>query len=63
MQSPSDFKIKKGFTKYSFRVAMQNKLPDEITWRKDQQGFINPQDEWIKNQLKDRILGDYFCEV
>ena len=62
MQSPSDFKIKKGFTKYSFRVAMQNKLPDEITWRKDKQGFINPQDEWIKNQLKDRILGDYFCK-
>ena len=60
MQSPSNFKIKKGFTKYSFRIAMQNKLPHEITWRKDKQGFINPQDEWIKNQLKENILEDYF---
>ena len=27
---------------------------------KDKQGFINPQDEWIKNQLKENILEDYF---
>ena len=32
---------------------MKNKLPADITWRRDKQGFINPQSEWIKNELKE----------
>ena len=38
---------------------MQNKLPHEITGEKILRVY-KPQDEWIKNQLKENILEDYF---
>ncbi|GAB7388786.1 asparagine synthase (glutamine-hydrolyzing) [Bacillaceae bacterium] len=56
-----DFKLKDGWTKYIFRKAMEPYLPKEIVWRKDKQGFINPQSEWLKNDLKKGVL-EYFKE-
>ena len=30
--------------------------PHKINWRKDKQGFVNPQEEWLKNELKPEVL-------
>ncbi len=51
----TDMKIKDGWTKYVFRKAMEDFLPAKIAWRKDKQGFVNPQSEWLKNELKGKV--------
>lgn len=53
---PVETKLYKGWTKYIFRKAMAPFLPKEITWRKDKQGFINPQSEWLKDRLRNEVL-------
>lgn len=35
---------------------MEPYLPPSIVWRKDKQGFINPQSEWLKHELRDQVL-------
>lgn len=45
---PPHFKIKDGWTKWLLRKTMGNKLPAEITWRKDKTGFEPPQKEWMQ---------------
>ncbi|NTW83792.1 MAG: asparagine synthase (glutamine-hydrolyzing) [Chlorobiaceae bacterium] len=60
--APAEYKLNNGWTKYSLRCAMEPFLPAEIVWRKDKKGFINPQGEWLKNELHDDILGRYFHE-
>ena len=52
---PVEEKLKKGWTKYIFRQAMKNHLPQEIAWRKDKKGFSLPEAVWIKGCLKDEI--------
>jgi asparagine synthase (glutamine-hydrolysing) len=47
---PARFKINKGWTKWLLRKAMEEKLPPEITWRKDKIGFEPPQKAWMENQ-------------
>ncbi|GAA4707872.1 asparagine synthase (glutamine-hydrolyzing) [Brevibacillus fulvus] len=49
-------KLRDGWSKYVFRQAMQSVLPAEIVWRKDKQGFINPQSEWLKQELREEVL-------
>lgn len=46
---PSSFKIRNGWTKWILRQAMDKKLPDMITWRKDKTGFEPPQQEWMQH--------------
>ncbi|MBC7948372.1 MAG: asparagine synthase (glutamine-hydrolyzing) [Chitinophagaceae bacterium] len=46
---PSHFKIRKGWTKWLLRQSMSDKLPSEITWRKDKVGFEPPQKEWMED--------------
>ena len=48
---PSNYKIYKGWNKYYARLAFQNKLPNEIVWRKDKMGWPSPQEEWLKRPL------------
>ncbi|KEQ13082.1 asparagine synthase (glutamine-hydrolyzing) [Endozoicomonas numazuensis] len=60
LSAPSELKIKKGWTKYAMRKAVEPYLPSEITWRKDKQGFVNPQGEWLKKDLKKTVLDQYF---
>ena len=52
---PADQKLFKGWTKYVFRKAMENNLPKSIVWRKDKQGFVNPQEQWLKHELKEEV--------
>lgn len=58
---PMEMKIQGGWTKFIFRKAMEPFLPQEIVWRRDKRGFVNPQEEWLKDDLKASVL-DYFCE-
>lgn len=45
---PSHFKIRKGWTKWLLRESIKNKLPENITWRKDKVGFEPPQEQWMQ---------------
>lgn len=45
---PSNFKIRKGWTKWLLRQSMDQKLPSEITWRQDKVGFEPPQKKWME---------------
>lgn len=56
---PIKNKLSKGWTKYILRQAMDELLPKQITWRKDKQGFVNPQEEWLRNELYETVI-DYF---
>lgn len=56
---PIENKLNRGWTKYIFRKSMESLLPREVVWRKDKQGFVNPQSEWLKNELKEKVQ-DYF---
>ena len=58
--APPKYKLNNGWTKYAMRCAMKPFLPDKIIWRKDKQGFVNPQSEWIKGKLRDKIIEDFF---
>lgn len=42
---PTVYKIRKGWTKWILRMAVQDLLPEEIVWRKDKLGFATP--PWV----------------
>ena len=44
---PASFKMNDGYGKYLLRRAMDDMLPNEITWRKDKVGFEPPQKTWM----------------
>ncbi len=50
-----EWKLRDGWTKWIFRQAMKDWLPEGIVWRKDKQGFINPESEWLKSELRPAI--------
>jgi asparagine synthase (glutamine-hydrolysing) len=53
---PSRFKIRKGWAKWILRESMSNKLPAEITWRKDKTGFEPPQKNWMQQPLFQEMI-------
>ncbi len=55
----SDYKIKKGYTKWILRDALEGILPEKIRKRKSKLGFSTPQDVWMKNKLKP-FFAQYF---
>jgi asparagine synthase (glutamine-hydrolysing) len=53
---PAQFKIREGWSKWLLRKAVDKKLPDAITWRKDKVGFEPPQKLWMHQPMvKDAI--------
>lgn len=53
---PNEYKINNGWTKYVLRLAMDNELPKNITWRKDKNGYLTPQQKWLgSNNFVDLI--------
>ena len=53
---PNEFKIHEGWTKYVMRIAMEDLLPPEITWRKDKIGYEPPFREWMQDtDVKDAV--------
>ena len=55
LRAPDDYKLRGGWTKYALRKAMEPLLPSQICWRKDKQGFSNPQGEWLKRELRPQV--------
>lgn len=49
---PSNYKIRRGETKYLERKAVEPFLPREIVYRKDKKGFSTPLDEWFEGPLR-----------
>lgn len=49
------WKLRDGWTKWVFRKAMEDYLPQSIVWRKDKQGFTLPHGEWLKHELRNKI--------
>lgn len=49
---PEPFMIRNGFTKYSYRMAMRESLPEEIVWRKNKEGFKMPEYSILKENKK-----------
>jgi asparagine synthase (glutamine-hydrolysing) len=55
---PSNYKIRKGRTKWLLREAMKEKLPDGIVWRTDKVGFEPPQKKWMQHNSVQRMIQD-----
>ncbi len=53
---PAEMKLRGLETKYIFKKALEGLVPREILYR-EKQGFGVPINEWINDQLKDRIRG------
>ncbi len=62
----SNMLIKDGTTKYIFREAMKDLLPEEIRTRKDKIGFSTPQDDWFRTpdwqiKINEVLKSQSFC--
>ena len=55
---PVDHKLKNGWTKYVMRKSM-SELPDGIRWRRDKQGFVTPEELWMKTLLQPMIRSEF----
>jgi asparagine synthase (glutamine-hydrolysing) len=60
LAAPTAWKLHNGWTKHLLRKAVEPWLPAEIVWRRDKQGFINPEAEWLKHDLQEQVSG-YFA--
>ncbi|WP_345791021.1 asparagine synthase C-terminal domain-containing protein [Gymnodinialimonas phycosphaerae] len=56
LKLPVHLKMQRGWTKYALRKAFEDKLPASISWRKDKKGFVNPEADWFKGELRARVL-------
>jgi asparagine synthase (glutamine-hydrolysing) len=52
LNAPTESKLYAGWTKYALRQAFADRLPSDIIWRRDKQGFSMPQEEWLRGELK-----------
>lgn len=53
--APPDQKLHRGWTKYPLRAAMARDLPASIAWRRDKQGFSNPEAQWLRTALRQQF--------
>ena len=60
---PIKNKLSRGWTKFILRQTMDELLPKEITWRKDKQGFVNPQEEWLREELYETVINYFRTEA
>lgn len=52
-------KINAGWTKYALRQIVDNKLPEDLVWRKNKLGFNAPDNIWLKGieeQMQEEII-------
>ena len=53
---PSSFFFEHGWTKSLLRSAMDQELPQAITWRKDKVGFEAPDQDWLRDEKYQVVL-------
>ena len=58
---PSIYKMYNGWSKWLLRLAMQDLLPDQITWKKNKNGFATPYRKWIahRDSPTPALMGQY----
>lgn len=49
-------KIQNGYTKYLLRKYLNNKLPQEVVWRKDKMGWPSPIERWTSKFDNKQVL-------
>lgn len=54
---PANLKVHNGWTKYLIRKAFEDKLPEEVIWRKNKMGFQGQPAKWL-NLLSDSFIND-----
>lgn len=55
---PAVYKLHNGWTKTIARIAMKDKLPSNITWRKDKMGWPDPMEYWFRGPLKEWLCNE-----
>jgi asparagine synthase (glutamine-hydrolysing) len=58
LNCPPEWKIRNGWTKYLLRHAFPE-LPAAIRWRRDKQGFLTPEHNWLKHDLNSLIRNTF----
>ena len=53
---PATYKVHNGWSKYLARLAFNDKLPDEICWRKDKMGWPIPESYWLRGGLREWVI-------
>jgi asparagine synthase (glutamine-hydrolysing) len=48
LRLPLHWKVRNGWTKYALRLAMKDRLPEEILWHRRKRGFEVPQRRWLQ---------------
>ncbi|MGH9545863.1 MAG: asparagine synthase (glutamine-hydrolyzing) [Terriglobales bacterium] len=51
---PPSLKLQAGWSKYVLRKALPE-IPEKIRWRRDKQGFLTPEELWLRTELKGEI--------
>jgi len=52
---PLNYKLRRGVTKYVFRLAMEGILPEKILTRRNKIGFEVPEKQWIERDLREKL--------
>jgi asparagine synthase (glutamine-hydrolysing) len=52
---PPEFKIHDGLSKTILRRALKKDIPSLILDRRDKIGFVTPEAEWFRTEMKDRM--------
>lgn len=60
---PKTEKFKNGWTKHIARLAYDDMLPKEITWRRDKNGFGLPEERWARTTLRPSFEGLFQSEM
>jgi asparagine synthase (glutamine-hydrolysing) len=45
---PTDLLLRDGWTKWLLRKAMEDLVPPQVVWRKDELGFVTPEVIWLR---------------
>ncbi|MCX6682911.1 MAG: asparagine synthase (glutamine-hydrolyzing) [Methanoregula sp.] len=53
---PLDQKIRAGVTKHVLRRAVKGLIPESIRCRMDKMGFVTPEEDWMKSELRPFVL-------
>jgi asparagine synthase (glutamine-hydrolysing) len=63
---PTELKIHRGWTKYILRAALPE-MPAALRWRRDKQGFLVPEQLWLRRELvpviRRRFQGSTLAEL
>ncbi|KXS40679.1 MAG: putative asparagine synthase, glutamine-hydrolyzing, partial [Methanolobus sp. T82-4] len=50
LSMPNELRVSDGTSKYAFRLAMQDELPESVLARHDKIGFETPEEKWLKDE-------------